>query len=728
MHTMSGWKYRTRGDEQPHDLPQVYLCCHPQDFGECFERVTNEILTHVRCAVWYTDADTPRDQDFFTTLATMDMVVALVTEKFLTEESAAMDTDIPFVLGGTTESQTRTNIPLLPLVWSSAAETIYQKHEKLKNIQYICMEQKDSASQPYQEKLKAYLDAVLLNAELMEKIRGAFDAYIFFSYRKQDRASAQKLMDFIHQQPFCRDIALWYDNYLPTGEDFYSNIQAILDKSALFVLSFTDSVLEDVDGHHNFVIREEIPSAYGKIQMLTVQTSEDADPFALVAKIHPYLSGAKPEQIQEELCIVPNTEAAVGSALFAQLKKVPCDKLAKALYDKLREATGKDHLTPNEHDPEHHYLIGLAYLHGVDTVKDAILSAQLLDIASQKGQIDATEKLVQMYRYGVGVKRDIEKALAVQERLITQRQQRYLEDNNIYVWNEVFQAFILRGDILEDEKKHSDAQEAYESALAFLKSPSDYGNRKLYGRNLLLCYSKLGDVCLAQDNLVYARDYYQMSLNISERLAKQVSGGVSQRDQYLSYLRLGDICMAEDTKYSLAEAAQHYEQAYEIAGLIEDPPDMLEWQWDMNTIHTCLGDVYLRQGQYDDAMDQFNESKKILSSLGKSDDSIHMELSRAICYERIGVVWYKKCLLIMAQGYFEKCVSLHRSILAREESSEHRANLGWALYLLACSVEKEERSRLLKEAIEIYDVLLREDPGNRLYRGRYKDFQRFAKS
>ena len=96
------------------------------------------------------------------------------------------------------------------------------------------------------------------------------------------------------------------------------------------------------------------------------------------------------------------------------------------------------------------------YLHGVDTVKDAILSAQLLDIASQKGQIDATEKLVQMYRYGVGVKRDIEKALAFQERLITQHQQRYLEDNNIHAWNEVFQAFIFRGDILEDEKKHSD--------------------------------------------------------------------------------------------------------------------------------------------------------------------------------------------------------------------------------------------------------------------------------
>jgi tetratricopeptide (TPR) repeat protein len=233
---------------------------------------------------------------------------------------------------------------------------------------------------------------------------------------------------------------------------------------------------------------------------------------------------------------------------------------------------------------------------------------------------------------------------------------------------------------------------------------------------------------LAQDNLVYARDYYQMSLNISERLAKQVSGGVSQRDQYLSYLRLGDICIAEDTKHSLAEAAQHYEQAYEIAGLIEDPPDMLEWQWDMNTIHTCLGDVYLRQKQYDDAMRQFEESKKILHNLRKSDDSIHMQLSRSICYERIGLVWYKKRLPIMAQNYFERCVCLRRDILAQEEAPIHQANLGWALYLLACSVPQEERTAHITEAVAIYDVLLRQDPGNELYRGRYKDFLRLANS
>ena len=138
MHAMSGWNYRTRGNEHPQGLPKVYLCCHPNDFGEYFVRFADEILKNVRCAIWYVDADTPRDQDFFTMLSSMDLVVALVTENFLAEESVLLNTDIPFVIEGT--------IPLLPLVQGTAAETIYQQHRVLKNIQYICTEQKDRLS------------------------------------------------------------------------------------------------------------------------------------------------------------------------------------------------------------------------------------------------------------------------------------------------------------------------------------------------------------------------------------------------------------------------------------------------------------------------------------------------------------------------------------------------------------------------------------------------------
>ena len=46
-----------------------------------------------------------------------------------------------------------------------------------------------------------------------EGTRHAFDAYIFLSYRKKDRRYANELMRLIHNNPECRDIAIWFDEF-----------------------------------------------------------------------------------------------------------------------------------------------------------------------------------------------------------------------------------------------------------------------------------------------------------------------------------------------------------------------------------------------------------------------------------------------------------------------------------------------------------------------------------
>ena len=61
-----------------------------------------------------------------------------------------------------------------------------------------------------------------------EKIRAAFDAYIFLSYRKKDRAYAQELMHLIHKNRFCKDIAIWYDEFLTPGESFRANVEKMM--------------------------------------------------------------------------------------------------------------------------------------------------------------------------------------------------------------------------------------------------------------------------------------------------------------------------------------------------------------------------------------------------------------------------------------------------------------------------------------------------------------------
>lgn len=445
---MAGLHYKTRSDNlYQRDLPKVYFCCHPDDFLKHFDVVSDDILRLVDCSVWYADADTPRNEEFFSILSEMDLVVVPVTERLLTDDTAVMEKDIPFALSTTHNGKNKSAIPLLPLMQDRFAEKAYQSHELLKGIQYLFKDADDANVRPYEEKLREYLDRVLINRELVEKVRGAFDAYIFISYRKKDRKIAQNLMELIHRQSFCRSIALWYDEYLPTGEDFYSSIQEILDKSALFVLSFTSSVLEDQDGEPNFVIKEEIPSAYEKVRIVTVRMDETADPTALVEKLRSVLGDvADFEQIRQMLCVVSKGDEAVGQALLDQLKKVPQDKLKQ----RMQAALDGKRFGQNDGDPEHDYLIGLAYLHGVDTIKDADLACELLEFASKSGLVEATEKLVDMYRCGNGVQQNTVAAIGLQERLISQYEQCYRADPSKEALHKVLWAYIECGNMLYD--------------------------------------------------------------------------------------------------------------------------------------------------------------------------------------------------------------------------------------------------------------------------------------
>lgn len=84
---------------------------------------------------------------------------------------------------------------------------------------------------PYHVKLEKFLHSVLIKDDLSVQIRAAFKAYIFLSYRKKDRQYAQKLMELIHDNDFCRDLAIWYDEFLILSENFNQSIENALQKA-----------------------------------------------------------------------------------------------------------------------------------------------------------------------------------------------------------------------------------------------------------------------------------------------------------------------------------------------------------------------------------------------------------------------------------------------------------------------------------------------------------------
>ena len=349
-------KFKTRGNSNPSRKAKVYFCSHPADFKGYFDSITDEILSYNDCAIWYDeDEKNVRDELFYNDLKQMLLFVMPVTTKLLTQKSRAMDEDFEFAIAN--------HIPVLPLMMESGLGAEYK--QKFGDLQFLSKNRSDSTEISYEEKLRKYLNSILLDDETIKKIQDAFDAYIFLSYRKKDRIFAQELMRLIHRNDFCRDIAIWYDEFLTPGEDFNKTIRDALEKSGLFVLAVTPSLLEpsvDENGveRPNYIEKEEYPMAKksGKPILPAEMVKTDKD---ILAKKFADIPS----------CADAHDETILTDALLKSLEKI-----AKRENDK---------------NPEHNFFIGLAYLNGIDVEVDHERAVELITFAAEKNIPEAME-------------------------------------------------------------------------------------------------------------------------------------------------------------------------------------------------------------------------------------------------------------------------------------------------------------------------------------------------
>ncbi len=124
------------------------------------------------------------------------------------------------------------------------------------DLQYLDPKETDETRFRFDEVLETYVRSVLVSSELAEEVRAAFDAYIFLSYRKKDRRKAQELMRLIHCDPLCRDIAIWYDEFLTPGEDFNQAIGEMLEQNDMVALVVTPNLVNEI----NYVMTTEYPA------------------------------------------------------------------------------------------------------------------------------------------------------------------------------------------------------------------------------------------------------------------------------------------------------------------------------------------------------------------------------------------------------------------------------------------------------------------------------------
>lgn len=360
---------KTKGNANPKGKPRVYFTCHPDDFDRYFQKICEDIFKTHDCAIFYTEdmnAEIAKI-DKVTDLESNNLFVIPVTFKLLTTPNRAMNQDFPYAI--------QKHIPVLPIMMESGMDAFYAQPDKFGELQYLTPFSTDTTEIAYEEKLKRYLESVLISDEMAKRVRAAFDAYIFLSYRKKDRRYANELMRIIHSNPECRDIAIWFDEFLTPGESFNENISKILKDSKLFALLVTPNLLEEPDGKPNFVMGEEYPAARESgISILPTEMVE-TDKAALRAKFRD----------------IPECVRVYDDEKFRQ---------------RLLESISKIAVTENDNDPEHNFLIGLAYLEGIDVEVDRDRGLSLITSAAEAELPEAMQKLYKMYDSGLGVRLD----------------------------------------------------------------------------------------------------------------------------------------------------------------------------------------------------------------------------------------------------------------------------------------------------------------------------------
>ncbi len=369
---MAGLQVKTYLDQSPRGLVRVLFFAAGEDHDRYLDEIAGRILERYHhVAVYYSEDPADITDEV---LSEMRLAVCPVTMAFLSEECEARKQLFDRIL--------ERHIALLPIGMERGIEKTFNLI--CGELQFLDAVTQDATALGFEHKLVNFLNDILLDEHVSAQIRDAFDAYIFLSYRKKDRRSANEIMRLIHKNDFMRDVAIWYDEYLVPGENFSEAISDALLKSGLMALVVTPNLVNE----DNYVKDTEYPMARRAEKPVLPILAEETDEKALRAGFEGIVTPIGTDHPEE-----------ISHALLT-------------LYDK-EWSRGND-------DPDHLCFIALAYLYGIDVETDTERAVSLLEDASRGGSIAASKKLAQMYLQGQFVEADYHKAADLLDRIVAQ--------------------------------------------------------------------------------------------------------------------------------------------------------------------------------------------------------------------------------------------------------------------------------------------------------------------
>ena len=636
-------QYKTKGNVSPQGKRRVYFTCHPDDYDRFFDRISTDILKFSDSAIWINPDDNYEDID--TDLGQMNLFVIPITTKLLTKPCRAINIDVPFAL--------EKHIPILPLMQEGGLDELFTRY--FGDLQYLDPNTHDITAISYEEKLKKYLNSVLVSDEMAEKVRAAFDAYIFLSYRKKDRKYANELMRLIHKNDFCRDIAIWYDEFLVPGEDFNDAISDALKKSDLFTMVVTPNLINE----KNYVQTVEYPEAVKQNKIIIPTELEKTD----------YKS------LSEKYPNIPNS-------INAHDKNALSDALQAALINIARRE--------NDNDPQHNFFIGFAYLEGIDVEVDHKRALELITSAAEAKENrvpEAIEKLVAMYKEGYGVERNYQTAVEWQRKLFgyySENFKKLKKNPNIsldvlsHTYNKLNKALLDLIDLLVNDLK--DFTEARNYCLVMLPVTEQIAKQNESFRfTLAMFYEKMGDICQALGNQNEAEKFYKEVLNITEQIlnnsVNETEIIILKRALSLIYVRLGDLYLEQK---DLKRADEFYHKGVLISELIVKNTECADFRRNLSVVYGRLGHLCKECEDQKGAEDFYLKELTITEQLAEEINNEFWRRDLSDVYDNLGNYYIVNNNLEKAKEFYEKALTLRELLLEEADTLDDRRGLAFS--------------------------------------------------
>lgn len=642
---MSAFLYKTIANERPQGKPNVYFACHPADREKYFEEYAQKILKIQDCAVWYESKpeEAYDEEDLQLRLAQMQLFVMPVTTKLLTAPNRAMDVEFPFAL--------QQHIPVLPLMMEQGLDDVFSR--RFGDLQYLDPNNTDGTKRSFDEVLSAYIRSTLVSDELAKKVRAAFDAYIFLSYRKKDRKMAQDLMRLIHQNPLCRDIAIWYDEFLTPGEDFNQAIEEMLGKSDLFALAVTPNLVNEP----NYVMTTEYPAALAQKKPVLPVEMAQTDRSALKEHYE---------------ALPPVVQAEDG------------ESLREALLEKLKVLA----ITANDADPQHNFLIGLAYLDGIDVEVNSSRALELISGAAEAGVPEAMQQLVAMYETGKGVARDYRQGIEWRRNYVSVLREDFKKDSEGKTVDLLLHALLELGDAQFNISCLDEAKMAYDEMQSIAARLMDNGDVR-YRRDLATSFDKLGNVAKAKGQMSEAREHYEKSLTIREQIAKEDESNSSCKELAVSYDELGSLAM---TMGKRIEAKRYYEKGLSIRERLAENMQTVEALNDLAVSYCNLGDAQKSWGILGEAQMYYQKALDIDMKLAEETGTEQSRRNLALTYYKMGKVMMARQIWSYTREYYEKGFAISKKLA--EETGTIKSRRLLAFYYNGLGIIAEEQKDL----------------------------------